>query len=195
VNESILENALSRKNFSERAKFTVKSIVALGIVALALLLPQVVHIAAGRSGGVTWLPMYLPVLLGGCVLGVAWGAGIATLAPVVSFLLTLAVGNPMPAAERLPFIVTELIVIAAVAGLFSKNIVKNGWAAFPAAALALVAGRASFLLCAAVFGSGTQIALPAVWAQIKAGIYGVVAQIALVPVAVTVIRYLLQREK
>lgn len=71
----MLENALVRRNCSLRVKITVKTLVSAGIVVLAVLLPQLVHLAAGQAGGVRWLPMYLPVLLGGCLLG--WGWGIA----------------------------------------------------------------------------------------------------------------------
>lgn len=63
------------------------------------------------------------------------------LSPVVSFLITSAFGNPMPALARLPFMVAELAVFAAVSGMFSEKIVKNAWLAFPAVLLAQVAGR------------------------------------------------------
>ena len=65
----MLESVLARRGASLKVKITVKSLVALGVVALAVLLPQLVHLAAGASGGVRLLPMYLPVLLGGCLLG------------------------------------------------------------------------------------------------------------------------------
>ena len=63
----MLENVLVRRNCSFKIKVTVKSFVSIGIVALAVILPQLVHLAAGQAGGVKWLPMYLPVLLGGCL--------------------------------------------------------------------------------------------------------------------------------
>ena len=62
----MLENILTLKKYSHKTKLTVKSIVAVSLVALAVVLPQIVHLAAGQAGGVTWLPMYLPVLLAGC---------------------------------------------------------------------------------------------------------------------------------
>ncbi|MDE6679437.1 MAG: NUDIX domain-containing protein, partial [Ruminococcus sp.] len=30
-------------------------------------------LAVGQSGGITWLPMYLPILIGVCLLGAKWG--------------------------------------------------------------------------------------------------------------------------
>ena len=128
----MLENVLARYNVSFKIRITVKSLVSAGIVALAVLLPQLVHLAFGQAGGVQWLPMYLPVLLGGCLLGTWWGLGVGVAAPLVSFAITSAMGNAMPAASRLPFMVAELAVFAAVSGLFSKKIAANGWMAFPA---------------------------------------------------------------
>ena len=123
----MIENILARKGISLKIRLTVKSLVSAGIVVLAVMLPQLVHLAAGPSGGMTWLPMYLPVLLGGCLLGKWWGLGVGILSPLVSFAVTSAMGNAMPAAARLPFMTAELAVFAAVSGLFSEKISENGY--------------------------------------------------------------------
>ena len=47
----MLENALVKRNCSLRVKITVKTLVSAGIIALAVLLPQLVHLAAGQAGG------------------------------------------------------------------------------------------------------------------------------------------------
>ena len=54
------------------------------------------------------------------------------LSPIISFIITSAMGDPMPAAQRLPFMVAELAVFAVVSGLFTKKISDNGLWAFPA---------------------------------------------------------------
>lgn len=54
-------------------KITVKSLISLGIVALAVILPQIAHLAFGGAAGVKYLPLYQPVLLGGCLPGMRWG--------------------------------------------------------------------------------------------------------------------------
>ena len=128
----MIENILARKGISLKIRLTVKSLVSAGVIILAVVLPQLVHLAAGPSGGMTWLPMYLPVLLGGCLLGTWWGLGVGILSPLVSFAVTSAMGSAMPAAARLPFMTAELAVFAAVSGLFSAKISENGWMAFPA---------------------------------------------------------------
>ena len=191
----MLENVLTRKGYSLRIKLTVKSLVSLGIIALAVALPQLVHAILGASGGVEWLPMYLPVLLGGCLLGSVWGLGVGILSPIVSFLITLAAGNPMPALPRLPFMVAELAVFAAISGLFSKKIAENGWMAFPAVLLAQVAGRTAFILLVLIFQSLTPFTPALIWAQIKTGLLGMVLQAVLIPFIVMGLSYLMKREK
>lgn len=191
----MIESVLVRRNVALRVKVTVKMLVSLAVVALAVLLPQLVHLAAGAQGGVQWLPMYLPVLLGGCLLGWQWGLGVGVLSPVVSFALTALAGDPMPAAARLPYMMAELAVFAAVSGLFSNKIVRNGWMAFPAVLLAQVAGRLTFLALAAVFQAVSPLTAAAVWSQIRAGLLGMVAQAVVVPFLVMGARALLVREK
>lgn len=191
----MVENVLTRKGLSFRLKVTVKSLISAGIIALAVILPQLVHIVAGAQGGVTWLPMYLPVLLGGCLLGWAWGLGIGILSPVASFLITSAAGNPMPAAARLPFMIAELAVFAAVSGLFSEKIVKNGWLAFPAVLLAQVAGRSVFMLSVVIFQSVTPFTPAMIWGQIQTGLFGMVLQAVIVPFIVMGLRSLLIKDK
>lgn len=190
----MLENILTLKKYSHKTKLTVKSIVAVSLVALAVVLPQIVHLAAGQAGGVTWLPMYLPVLLAGCLLGTAWGLAVGVASPLVSFALTSLWGSAMPAAARLPFMIAELAVFAAVSGLFSKNIFKNGLFAFAATALAIVCGRAVFMLSVIIFQSVAPFTPALVWSQIQSGLAGAAAQAVLVPLVVMVIRRLMLKD-
>lgn len=191
----MLESILAHKGVSVRTRITVKSLVAVGVVALAVLLPQLVHLAAGASGGVRWLPMYLPVLLGGCLLGTWWGLGVGLVSPLASFAITSAMGSAMPAAARLPFMMAELAVFAAVSGLFSKKIAENGWMAFPAVLLAAVSGRAFFLLLAVIFQNVAPFTPAMIWSQIQTGLLGLVLQAVLVPFIAMGLRVLINRDK
>ena len=191
----MIETILVRKNLSLKMRITVKTLISIGIVALAVVLPQLVHLALGQSGGVQWLPMYLPVLLGGCLLGTWWGLGIGIASPLAGFLITSAFGSPMPAAARLPFMMAELAVFASVSGLFSKKILQNAWMAFPAVLLAQVGGRASFLLLVAVFQNIAPFTVGAVWSQIQAGLLGMLLQGVVVPFLVMGLKFLLDRDK
>ena len=191
----MIESVLAKHNAKLGTKITVKSLISVGVIALAVLLPQLVHLVAGASGGVQWLPMYLPVLLGGCLLGWKWGLGVGVLSPLVSFAITSLTGNAMPAASRLPYMMAELAVFAAVSGLFSKKIAENGWMAFPAVLLAQVSGRAVFLALAAIFQGVSALSAAAVWSQTQAGLLGMVLQAVLVPFIAMGLRALLLRDK
>ena len=191
----MIESVLQKNNAAAGLKVTVKTLLSAAVIALAVLLPQAVHLAAGAQGGAQWLPMYLPVLLGGCLLGWRWGLGIGILSPLVSFAVTSLAGSAMPAAARLPYMTAELAVFAAVSGLFSQKIAQNGWMAFPAVLLAQVAGRAVFLALAAIFQGVSSLSAAAVWAQIQTGLLGLLLQAVLVPLLVMGLRAVLLRNR
>lgn len=191
----MIENVLTLKNASVKVKVTVKTLVSLGVIALAVILPQIFHLAVGGTSGMTYLPMYLPVLIGGCLLGAWWGLGVGVASPVVSFLITLAFGNPMPALARLPFMAVELAAMAAITGAFSGAIAKNGWMAFPAVLLALVGGRLLFLGLVAVFRTVSALSVAVVWAQIRTGLVGLVLWAVVAPFIVMGLRKLILKDE
>ena len=190
----MFENALTMRNLSHGTKITYKTLVSIGLIALAVILPQLVHLALGQPGGVKWLPMYLPVLIGGCLLGTEWGLAIGILSPVVSFLITSAMGNPMPMSARLPFMVLELAVFAAISGLFTKKISENGLWAFPAVILAQFCGRSVFLGAIVATQNFTQFTPKMIWSQIQTGFTGLAVQAVLVPVIIIGLRKLLIKD-
>lgn len=191
----MIENVLTLKNASVKVKVTVKTLVSLGVIALAVILPQIFHLAVGGTSGMTYLPMYLPVLIGGCLLGAWWGLGVGVASPVLSFLITLAFGNPMPALARLPFMAAELAAMAAITGAFSGAIAKNGWMAFPAVLLALVGGRLLFLGLVAVFRTVSALSVAVVWAQIRTGLVGLVLWAVVAPFIVMGLRKLILKDE
>lgn len=180
----MIENALRSRQVSFKLGITVKALISAGIVALAVLLPQLAHLALGEQAGMRFLPMYLPVLLGGCLLGWQWGLGIGLLSPLVSYLIIAAAGSPMPALARLPFMMAELAVFAVVCGVFSDKIARNGLMAFPAVLLAQLGGRSVFLLSAAVFSGVSPLNAAMVWSQIQTGFAGLLIQAVLAPVII-----------
>lgn len=191
----MLESILAKRNVSTKAKITIKSLISAGLIILAVGLPQLVHLIAGASGGMTWLPMYLPVLIAGCLLGKWWGLGIGITSPIVSFLFTsFILGSPMPALIRLPFMVCELAVFGLVTGLFSKKIMENHWIAFPAVLAGQLSGRAVFITLVAIFQSVSGLSVATVWGQIVDGLAGIVLQAVLVPIIIIGLELLLERK-
>ena len=191
----MFENALTLRNVTAGRKITYKTLVSAGLIALAVILPQLVHAALGQPGGVQWLPMYLPVLIGGCLLGTKWGLAVGLLSPIVSIAITSLAGNAMPAAARLPFMMLELTVFAAVSGLFTNKIAQNGLWAFPAVISAQLAGRLVFLGAVFVCQSFVPFTVEMIWGQIVTGLIGLVVQAVLAPVIMIVIRALLIKDR
>lgn len=189
----MIENALRSRQVSFKLGITVKALISAGIVALAVLLPQLAHLALGEQAGMRFLPMYLPVLLGGCLLGWQWGLGIGLLSPLVSYLITAAAGAPMPALARMPFMMAELAVFAVICGVFSDKIAKNGLMAFPAVLLAQLGGRSVFLLSAAAFSGVSPLNAAMVWGQIQTGFAGLLIQAVLAPVIIIGLKALMDK--
>lgn len=190
----MFENALTLRNVTAGKKITYKTLVSVGLIALAVILPQLVHAVLGQPGGVQWLPMYLPVLIGGCLLGTKWGLAVGILSPVVSFAITSLAGNAMPAAARLPFMILELAVFAAVSGLFTNKIAENALWAFPAVISAQLAGRLVFLGAVAVCQSFVPFTVEMIWGQIVTGLVGLAVQAVLAPVIMIGLRALLIKD-
>lgn len=190
----MFETALTYRGVAAGRRITWHTLASAGLVALAVALPQLVHLALGAPGGVQWLPMYLPVLIGGALLGTRWGLAVGVLSPLVSFCLTTALGNPMPAAARLPFMAAELAVFAVVSGLFTKKITANALWALPAVVAAQISGRAVFLGLIALTQRFTDFTVPMIWGQIRTGFAGLAVQVILVPLFVIALRRLLLGE-
>ncbi len=162
----MIDSILKAHGLAKAKGLTLKAALSALLVVMAVALPQIVHIYAGAAGGMTYLPMYLPVILGGLLLGWKWGLGIGLLSPIVSFLITSATGNAMPALARLPYMVFELAVFAGVSGAFSKPSAKNPLFAFAGALAAVVLGRLSFLAAAYIFESVGGLSGSLIWSQI-----------------------------
>jgi len=174
----MLENVLRRYNL--KVKITVKSVISLGLTLAAAFLPLLVHASIGTVGGATWLPMYLPVLLGGCLLGGFYGVAIGIASPIASYLISLAIlGLPMPIAEKLPYMIMELSVFGIVSGLFAKSISKKPLLAFPAVICAQCAGRVINLILNIFMGQAS-LGL----AVIQKGLPGLYAQVIIVPLII-----------
>ena len=190
----MLENYLERTNLQSGKKISVKAAVTVGLICLAVILPQIAHLAVGPSAGMTLLPMYLPALLGGCLLGAKWGLFTGILSPLASFAVTSAFGSAMPAAARLPFMMAELAVFALVSGLFSNKIAKNALFAFPSFIAAEISGRGFFLLSVAALQGVTPLKTAVIWQQIQTGFVGLAVQAVLVPLMVIAIKKIMDKE-
>jgi len=126
-------------------------IVAALFMAIGLVLPMAFHAIPGA--GPIFLPMHIPVLMSGLILGWKYGLIVGAITPVLSHFFT-----GMPAWPMLQTMFFELAVYGAITGLLiklvrTKSIYINLYTAMIGA---MIAGRVTFgLLNMLFFQAGT----------------------------------------
>ncbi len=187
-------DSISFKNV--KAKVTVKSLISVAMIALSTLLPLLFHTILGVQGGTKWLPMYLPVIIGGCLLGSYYGIGIGALSPIVShYISQLVLSSAMPPYAKLPYMVVELAIFGLVAGLFSKKIASNPLASFPAVLAAQVLGRLAGYVMNIITFTGQSSPYSFAWSVVEAGLTGLYLQAVLIPIIVILLAKLIKNER
>ena len=152
-------------------------------LALGVLLPIVFHYVYPMGGRVL-LPMHLPPLLAGFLVGPAAGLVVGLLAPGLSYLLT-----GMPPSYAVPLMTLELPMYGLIAGLAYVRLRMNIYVAL---VLAMIFGRLMFALGLLVLGMF--MALPYTSAEffttgiISAGLPGIVLQLVLIPILVAAVK-------
>lgn len=161
-------------------KITAKKITVGGLlIALALILPSAFHLTGLPQSGQIFLPMHIPVLLGGFALGPVFGLVIGVISPVISSFLT-----GMPDFSRLPFMMVELAGYGFVSGIIYKYFRQVKFGTYISLLVSMIAGRALYALSlfVAVYLMGIQSGGPiaAVTATVT-GLPGIVIQLVLIP--------------
>ena len=157
---------------------TNKLVLTSLFIACGLLLPIAFH--SFGMGGRTFLPMHLPVFMGGMLLGWLPGLIIGALTPVLSCFLT---GMP-PLIPSLPMMFVELALFGLVSGYLYHDKRKNIYFALLSA---MVIGRlgAAFVLMLFSDILGIKLhPLTYVAATFMTGLAGVVFQIVFIPILV-----------
>ena len=162
------------------ARFVAHSALYL---ALAVLLPIGFH--AFGMGGRVFLPMHIPVLLAGFLVGPQAGILVGLSAPLLSHLLT-----GMPPTYAVPLMSLELPLYGLVAGLTYRWLKLNLYLSLIAA---MVAGRLMFGLGLFVLGMFMDLPYTAAvffstGGAIWSGLPGIIVQIASVPLIVAAVR-------
>ncbi len=153
-------------------------------LALALVLPIGLH-ALGHLSGRMFLPMHIPVLLAGFLVGPASGLVVGLLAPVLGHLMT-----GMPPSYAVPLMSLELPLYGLVAGLAYNRLKMN---IVIALVIALIIGRLMFGLGLVVLGMFMHLPYDTVFffsstGPIITGLPGIAIQLFLIPILVAAIR-------
>lgn len=93
------------------------------LLAAGVLLPVVVHLINGVAGR-TLLPIHIPTLLAGFLLGPAAGVIVGVLSPLLNFVL---VGMPPLSPPLLPVVTMELVAYGLISGILTGQ--RWGWLA------------------------------------------------------------------
>ena len=159
---------------------TKQLVLTAMFIALGVVLPQAFH--AIPNAGSVFLPMHIPVLMSGFVVGPLFGliCGVAT--PLLSHLIF-----GMPPAPVLPGMLCELAVYGLMTGLLSRLIkIKNVTAkTYIVLILAMLAGRLTYgVLNALVFKAGSYSMQAWTSAAFVTALPGIVIQLILIPVLI-----------
>lgn len=148
-------------------------------LSLAVLLPVGFH-AFGIAGRL-FLPMHLPVLLAGFLIGPVSGIVVGLIAPGLSHLLT-----GMPPTYAVPLMSLELPIYGLVAGLCYRRLKLNVYISL---ICAMLVGRIMFGLSLSLLGlfidvPYTTAAFFSTGGAIVTGLPGIALQLTLVPLIV-----------
>jgi len=166
------------KRYIDTKKLAYSMLFAIG----ALVLPQVFHLAGWV--GPTFLPMHIPVILAGFILGKKYGLITGITAPIISTVIT---GMPI-AFPMLPIMVLELGTYGFVAGFLAK---ETKIPILGALLIAMIMGRVAY---AGGF-YGLQILLGVEITKnispisaVITGIPGIIIQILAIPILIKILK-------
>lgn len=173
-------SAISKTAGKPRLSVKVQTLAAVLAVIGAVAVPQLFHVMGAVSGlgtalGETFLPMHLPIILVGLLAGPYAGAASGLLGPLASFALT-----GMPGRLMLPFMMIELCVYGAFAGLLRNVKMPNIAKIFVAQAAGRLIRAAAILAAIYVLGNES-IKVAVIWKSVVTGIPGLVLQWGLLP--------------
>lgn len=164
----------------KRNSKTIRTALGAMLTALSIVLPQVFHLTGIPQVGAVFLPMHIPVLLSGFLLGPVYASVIGALAPIISHLLT-----NMPASARLPFMIVELLFYGLASGLFYHvfKLKDKKFGAVISLVLAMLVGRLAYALSLVVAAEffGVEGGFMAAVTATVTGVYGIVLQFITIP--------------
>lgn len=103
---------------NQNIRSTSKTVVYTGLfLALGILLPQMFHFLPVPDVGKVLLPMHIPAILAGYLLGSRSGMIVGFLSPVISCMLF-----QMPPVLTMPIMAVEIMCYGAAAGSVGKKI-------------------------------------------------------------------------
>ena len=166
-------------------------IMASILIAVGITLPMAFHTIQGA--GRIFLPMHIPILLCGLLLGWKYGLAVGILTPLLSHFFT-----GMPPGPMLPGMLFELTAYGAAAGLLTQIVrTKNTCANIYIALIgAMLIGRILMgILNALIFSVGEYSVQVWLTASFAAALPGIAIQVVLIPIIVLALNKALKNGK
>lgn len=158
---------------------TRKLVMSALFIALGIVIPIAFH--QFQMGGQTFLPMHLPVLIGGMLLGPRYGMLIGFITPVLSSLLT----SMPPVYPMLPIMFFELGIYGFTSGYLYRIFKGNIYLSL---IISMLAGRIGASIVVFFMTKFFAFQGPGFFAYIKGGILtglpGIIIQLVFVPLVV-----------
>ena len=173
---------------------TQKMAITAVFLAMALLLPQVFHVFPIPNTGNVFLPMHIPVILCGYIVGPVYGLVLGAVSPILSFLLT-----GMPNTARLPFMICELAAYGLTAGLTYNHLFCKGnktIRVYASLILTMICGRVAYfigLVIAIYLLHMENLTVGAVMSAVVLGLPGIIIQFIFIPAIIFAIDKLINQ--
>lgn len=168
--DTMKKNNLVERLSTRKAKYIIGTIL---FSAFGIVIPRIFHLLFGSSAGITFLPMHLMVLISALTFGITSASIVAGSSVIFSYLLT-----GMPAIQRMPYMLIELLIYGVLLGVFNKK-----FNAYISLIGAMIIGRVLYagVLFVAVNLIGLNGYGISVIQSVISGIPGILLQIACVP--------------
>lgn len=149
-------------------------------IALGVLIPQLFHLI---GAGPIFLPMHIPVLLAGFLVGPVTGLYVGILTPILSHLLTgMPPVTPIP---MLPIMIFELSTYGFISGVLYNRLKLNLFISlFGAMLIGRIAYGLTVYTILAFSNIKMQKPMTAVIAAVQTGMIGIIIQIIAIPIIV-----------
>lgn len=157
---------------------TKKMVYSGFLAAVGVILPVIFHLFTQGAGRI-FLPIHIPVLLAGFIVGPYWAVAVALVSLTMSFLIT-----GMPMVPTLYFMYFELTAYALASGLFYHKLKLNVYFSL---IFSMIVGRAVNALALIAAAGIFKLNVPSyisVWTSFLTGLPGIVIQLILIPIII-----------
>ena len=157
-------------------RLKTKSLVTVAVLLIiSIILPTLIHMAG--IDGTIFLPMHIPVLISGLLLGPALGFIVGIISPLINNFIT-----GMPSVPILWFMLVELSIYGLMSGYLYRKIKMT---LVPSLIFSMILGRIGAVLMVIILGMGFGLLTPPIDMYIKeialTSLPGIIIQIIIIP--------------